>query len=339
MSAPEVSAAIGALVVSVATRRGVEPLELCGAAGFDPKLAADPDARIPLDVEQNLWREAAARAGDEAFGLHAAELVQPGAFDVLDYALRTAPTLRQSLERLVRYNRLVHDIAVWSLVPSNESLRIEHTFRIAGLAQERHSAEFTIAGVVTVGAQIAGAPVRPRAVGFRHAAPASKDAQAELQRLFGTVPLFLQPVNFIELDSSLANHENPKADPALWRVIERHAESLLALRPEPPASASERVRHLLATALGEGEVSLPAMAQKLKMSGRSLQRRLADEGASFDSLLDDVRHALALRYLADPKIAVSEVAYLLGYSEPSPFHRAFKRWTGTTPSELRRRAA
>jgi AraC-like DNA-binding protein len=70
-----------------------------------------------------------------------------------------------------------------------------------------------------------------------------------------------------------------------------------------------------------------------------LQRKLAEEGLAFEDLVDEMRRDLALRYLADPKIAVAEVAYLLGYSEPSPFNRAFKRWTGVTPSEARRRAA
>lgn len=81
------------------------------------------------------------------------------------------------------------------------------------------------------------------------------------------------------------------------------------------------------------------MAARLKMSERSLQRRLADEGVTFDALLDEVRRVLSLRYLADPSIAIAEVAYLLGYSEPSPFYRAFRRWTGTSPSEMRTRAA
>jgi AraC-like DNA-binding protein len=96
---------------------------------------------------------------------------------------------------------------------------------------------------------------------------------------------------------------------------------------------------MLANRLGEGDATLAGVAKALKMSERSLQRRLADEGATFDALLDDVRRQLSLRYLADPAIAVSEVAYLLGYSEPSPFHRAFKRWTGTTPTEARRTSA
>ncbi len=339
MATIEVSAGIGAMIVAVARARGVELEGLLAASGFDPKTAADPDARMPIEMEQVLWREAATRAGDEAFGLHAAELVQPGAFDVLDYAVRTAPTLRVSLERLVRYNRLVHDVAVWSLVTRGDVVRIEHTFRVDTVVQHRHSAEFTMATLVTIGSQIAGDLVRPHAVGFRHARPASPDAIAEMKRLFGVEPQFLQPVNFVELHAAFVERANPKADPALSRVIERHAEALLAARPEPIPSTADRVRRILAGALGEGEITLAGVAQKLKMSERSLQRRLADEGITFDALLDEIRRDLALRYLADPKIAVAEVAYLLGYSEPSPFHRAFKRWTGKTPTEARKQAA
>ncbi|MBX3204841.1 MAG: AraC family transcriptional regulator [Labilithrix sp.] len=339
MSTIEVSAGIGAMIVAIAEARGVDPAGLIAASAFDPKRGADPDARIPIATEQLLWHEAATRAADDAFGVHAAELVQPGAFDVLDYAVRTAPTLRSALERLVRYNRLVHDVAVWTLVPRGAVLRVEHTFRVDSVTQHRHSAEFTIGSIVTIGTQIAGERVLTRAVGFRHARPASVEANAELRRLFGVEPAFLQPVNYVELDAAFVDRANPKSDPALSRVIERHAESLLAARPEPTLGTVDRVRRILAGALGEGDITLAGVAQKLKMSERSLQRRLADDGVGFDALLDEVRRDLALRYLADPKIAIAEVAYLLGYSEPSPFHRAFKRWTGKTPTEARKQAA
>lgn len=340
MSEPEVSAGVGALVLAIAQAAGADPRRIAELARFDPALGSDPDARIPLATEQTLWREAALLTSDTAFGLHAAERIKPGAFDVLDYAVRTAPTLRQSLERLVRYNRLVHDIAQWSLVPQGDALRVEHCFRPSdGLVQERHSAEFTIATVVTIGSQIAGAAVRPRGVGFQHAAPIDSQALQEHTRLFGVMPLFSQPVNFIELDVALVERANPSADPALSRVIERHAEALLASRPEKSVSAAGRVRQSLSRGLAEGQTTLSAVARQLGMSERSLQRRLADEHVTFDALLDEVRRELALHYLSDAKIAVAEIAYLLGYSEPSPFHRAFKRWTGKTPAEARKRAA
>jgi AraC-like DNA-binding protein len=337
METVEVSANVGALIVKAAEGAGVRPADLCAATGFDLRLAEDPDARIPLTTETALWDEAARRSDDEAFGLHAALGLVPGVLDVLDYVFRTAPTLRASLERVVRYNRLLHDVAVFTLLDRDGVTRIEHALARPGLAQSRHAAEFTLASIVVVGAQMLGGPLAPRAVELRHAAPASL---AEHRRLFGVTPAFDRPVNAIELDGELLGRVLPAADPVLSRVVVRHAEALLAARPAPAEGTGNRVRRFLAAALGdgEGEATLAAAADRLRMSERSLQRRLTDEGLTFDALLEDLRKELALRYLSDRKVAIAQVAYLLGYSEPSAFHRAFKRWTGKTPSEARRAA-
>lgn len=335
----EMSAGIGAMIVASAVTRGAAREALLAATAFDPGAASDPDARISLELEERLWTEAARLAEDDALGLHAAEMLVPGAFGVLDYAVRTAPTLRTALERLARYNRLVHDVAVFTLHDRPPGLRVEHAFRTPGAEQCRHSAEFTIASLVTVGGQLLGEPLRADGAGFAHPKPTAPAALAELRRVFGFEPRFAERVNWLELDASLVDRPLPRADSALSRVIERHAEALLAALPPLGESASDRVRHLLSRALGEGTPTLGSVASKLKTSERSLQRKLADEGTSFELLLDEVRQQLALRYLADRTLAVSEVAYLLGYSEPSPFHRAFKRWTGKTPAEMRGRAA
>lgn len=334
----EVGAGIGALIVHFAAQRGVDVAALCAVTGFEPAVASDPDARMPLALEQRLWDEAARLAGDDAFGLHASAHIPHGIFGVLDYALRTAPTVRAALERLVRYNRLVHDTAEWSLVALGSTVRIEHAFRTSELAQSRHGAEFTIGSVIAMGSEIAKAPLHARAVGFHHALP-PPEIVAEHVRFFGVEPSFGRVVNSIELDASVLDLPCPAADPTLSKVIERHADALLAARSPVGRSVTERVRATLAHAIGEGNVTLVGVARRLKMSERTLQRKLEAEGVTFDALLDDERRALALRYLGDRKLAVGEIAYLLGYSEPSPFHRAFKRWTGLTPAEARRRAA
>lgn len=332
----EMSARIGALIVRAAADQGVDPAVLEKATGFSAQSAMDPDARITITTEQALWEEAAARSHDDAFGLHAAEHIAAGAFDLLDYVVRTAPTVRAALERLVRYNRLEHDAAVFTLLARRGYTRVEHEFRFGGAVQCRHSAEFTLAAQVVFARQLAGTALFPRAVEFRHTRPPRVREHA---RIFGVAPTFDAKVNAVEWDDDVLAHRVPSADPALSRIVERHADAVLAARPEAPPTYAERVRQVLTARLGEEEPSLSRVAKHLKMSERSIQRRLAADGASFDSLLDHLRHELALKYLADPKLAIGEVAYLLGYSEASPFYRAFRRWTGTTPAELRRRCA
>jgi AraC-like DNA-binding protein len=330
------SARIGAMIVYSAAASGVKSEELENATGFRAASASDPDARIPLAMETALWEEAAKRTGDTSFGIHTAERLQPGQFDVLDYVIRTAPSPRVAVERVVRYNRLEHDIAVFSIADRGAITRIEHAFGDGRHVQSRHAAEFTLASLIVFGSQITGTRMLPRAVEFTHARPA---ATSEHVRLFGVEPRFRADVNALEWDRDVLDRPNPTADPALARTILRHADSLLAALPEATTSYADRVRRILADKLGEGDATLVSAARQLKMSERSLQRRLSADGVTFDALLDEVRHQLSLRYLADPQIAISEVAYLLGYSEPSPFHRAFKRWTGATPSEVRQRAS
>ncbi len=329
----EVSAEIGALIVQVAEAHGATPGALQKLTGFDPARAIEPDARIPLALETALWDAAAALTGDEAFGVHAATRVRQGAFGVMDYAVRTAPTLRIALERLVRYNRLVHDAAVFTLIDTGARTRIEHAFRV-GAVPSRHAAEFTIAAVLTVGSQLTAQPVVACAVEFRHAAP-SAGARKLLTQFFGVEPRFSMRVNAVEIDASALERPVPAADPALFRIIEQHAEAMLAQRPEPAETITQRVRREIMSSLREGTPTIGGVARRLRLSERSLQRRLSGEGVTFDAVLEELRRDLALRYLADRKLAIGEVAYLLGFSDPSSFHRAFKRWTGRTPAEAR----
>jgi AraC-like DNA-binding protein len=328
----QMSARIGAMVVRAATLRGASGAAIRARTGFEPALARDPDARITLATETALWMAAIELTGDPAIGLHAAETLEPGAFDVIEWAIRTAPTVRTALERLARYNRIEHDAAVFTIIDRGHRVRIEHAFRITGGEQCRASADFTIASIVIIASAISATSIRALHVELVGEAPASTD---EHTRIFGVVPTFGAAVNAIELAASDVARPCPAADPALSRVIERHAEAVLARIPDPAATTAERVRARVAAVLVDGEVALADVAKYLKMSERSLQRRLGDEGRRFDELVDDLRHELAQRYLADPAIALGEIAYLLGYSEPSAFHRAFKRWTGTTPTAYR----
>ncbi len=333
----EMSARIGAMIVHTASTRGVPAELLTAATGFDPASAATPDARMTLETETALWEEAARRSGDDHIGLHAAELLRPGVFDVLDYVLRSAPTVSHALERLARYNRLEHDAAVYTLLdetsPEHGALtRVEHAFLNGFGVQSRHSAEFTLASHVVIASQITGVRLPPLAVEFRHAEPSSLD---EHVRVFGVRPRFAAPVNALLWRRADLERPSLQADAALSRIVERHAQALLDAMPEPGGSYAQRVRRQLTEQLGRDAVSLQLIARSLRVSERSLQRRLASEQTTFDALLDEVRRELGLRYIADPTLSISEVAYLLSYSEPSPFHRAFRRWTGKTAGAVR----
>jgi AraC-like DNA-binding protein len=125
------------------------------------------------------------------------------------------------------------------------------------------------------------------------------------------------------------------ADPQLCAVIERHAEALLERLPSS-GSVTDRARAALVEGLRSGRTEVAAVADGLRMSARTLQRRLSAEGTSYVELLDGVRRELALRYVADRTLSLSEVAFLVGFADQTTFHRAFVRWTGRTPGGFRR---
>ena len=336
-AAPSVLARIVGLIVHAVQARGVGAAELLAGSGVDPADLADADARIPLATEELLWARAAELSGDACFGLHAAALIRPGAFDVMDYAVRTAPTLREALERLARYNRLVHDVAAFRIVDAGATVRVEHGFVSPGHWPCRQASEFTLASLPMVAAQIAGGRALPAlAVEFAHAAPAEL---APYREVFGLVPRFGAEVSAISFDAARLREPVPGADPGLSRIVTAHAERLLAEQAPPQPGLAEQVRRFIAESLDQGPPSLRQVAHRLHLSERSLQRRLGEEGCRFAELVEQVRRELALRYIADRKLALGEVAYLLGFAEPSPFHRAFKRWTGMTPAAARRQQA
>lgn len=324
------------MIVDAAAARGVAADGLMAAAGFDAAWLDDPDARMPLAVETRLWDEAVRRSGDAAFGLHAAAAIRPGMFQVLDYAVRTAPDLGTALQRLARYNRLLHDVATFDIQAQGAVVRITHRLAAPNARPSRHAVEFTLASLVVVASQIGATPVRAAAVEFAHEAVGGVE---DYRAVFGVTPRFGAPQSCLALDAAMLQRPVPAADAELSRIVTAHADSLLERLGPATASWSDRVRRALLQGLDGERATLPAVARQLGLSERSLQRRLRDEGTGFVPLLDAVRRELALRWVSEGRLALGEVAYLLGFSEPSAFHRAFRRWTGVTPQAMRRGAA
>lgn len=325
-----VSARIGLFIMHAAQAQNISPQTLALHTDFNPSDYADPDARIPLTLETLLWNTAAILCNDEDFGLHAAEWIRPGVFDVFDYAVRTAPNLDEAMQRLIRYNRLVHDLAAFNLIKHGETVRIEHRFTSPGTHPCRHASEFTLASLLTIAEQMTGVRLKPLALTFAHPKPKQISEHA---RIFGKTPGFDSTVTSLTLPREILSYPVIEAYPGLSRIVMAHAEKQLAAASAPDITTI--VRSHLAASMAQGPLTLSQIAQKMHLSERTLQRRLESEGVHFSHLSDEVRKELALRYIADPHLSMGEVAYLLGFSETSSFHRAFKRWTGMTPVRAR----
>ena len=297
----------------------------------------EPDARIPGTLALRAWQRAAALTGDPAFGLRLAASISPMDFGALGYAMYSSATLGQSLHRLVTAFRLVSQLARLEVVERGAVVHVRLTVAPEDPELARHPSECTLARLVLGARAAATAPVPIHEVAFRHAAPADDDLH---RARFGVAPVFGRPHTEVCLPRAALALPVRSAAPATAAALDRHLRRLIA---ELPADETfvDRARRALAELLRSGAPSVEALAARLGVSPRTAQRRLADADTSFQGLLDEVRGELARRHVGDRQDSLGEIAFLLGFSEPSAFHRAFKRWTGMTPAAYRaaRRAA
>ncbi|APR87810.1 Transcriptional regulator, AraC family protein [Minicystis rosea] len=290
-----------------------------------------PDLRISAAVAAHAFEEAALRAGDPDFGLHAAERLPPGAVGLIDYHTRSSPTIGEAIRRMACYFSIIHDRTSISLEPAHGRARIVRTTQ--GAALPRQLAEFLLAMIVLRGRALSGRPWPGCVIELSHPAPADK---REHRRVFGVEPRFERPSDALSFDEAFLDQPLATADPELSSVLARHADAIVSKLPKAAPTLLDDVRRAIADILCHGDPSVDATAARLGTSRRTLQRKLRAHGTSHAELVDDVRRELALRQLEGSMMTINEIADLLGFSEPAAFHRAFKRWTSTTPAEHRR---
>lgn len=322
-------------IVGFAASAGVSPPELLHAAGLDSADLADPDASVPHAREIRLWDEAVRLTGDDDFGLHLAEWAThfpPDHFDVMTFTARSCATLGERFSLAGRYIRLIHEGIYLTLEQEGDVARLVHG-HIPEQIGPRHPVEGLLAIALLQGRQGVGDDLTPRAVCFSHARPARVSEQ---ERVFRAPVHYGCPRNELVLDRAVLARAQRHAEPRLLGILEPQLGELLSKRPEV-RGFRDRVERSILDELPQREPVVGAIALKLHMSSRSLQRRLHGEGTSFAEVLSDLRRDLAQRYLVDSRISISEVAFLLGFLDVTAFYRAFKRWTGSTPSTYRRR--
>ena len=320
-------------VVGFAANAGVPPPELLRAAALDPERLVDPDAYLPRSQEMRLWDEAVRLTGDWDFGLHLAEWVARfplDHFDALAFAVRSSPTLGEHYRLTGRYIRLIHEGVYLSLEEDGDVARLVHGHSPEQIGP-RQPVEGMLGLLLLHGRLGVGEEFAPRAVCFAHARPARVSEQ---ERVFQAPVHYGCPRNELVLDRALLERPQRHADQRLLLIVDRQLGSLLSGLPESRRFRGEVTRCMM-DELPEREPVVASIALKLHMSVRSLQRRLQIEGTSFAEVLSDLRRDRALHYLKDRRLSIGEVAFLLGFRDVTAFHRAFKRWTGSTPATYR----
>ncbi len=303
--------------------------------GIDPVMLNEPDNRLAFLQFVQVLDAAAQATGDDCLGLHLGAAQSLHIAGVLGYALQSSPTVRAQLAHAVRYFALHQDGAEVNLQVEDSLATLRYAVLDPQVVLHRHDAEATLALCLSQWRQHTGMPQwAPLSVHFEHPVPAPA-SEREVLRFFRCPVHFGDTFDGLRFPAAFLDTPIRSADGALHQILTRYAEECLA-RHADSATLVGRARRLIAAGLGNGHASIHEVARRLALTPRTLQRRLAETGLQFGDLVDETRQELARQYLRDARITLTDAAFLVGYSDLTAFHRAFRRWFQQTPLEYQR---
>jgi AraC-like DNA-binding protein len=327
----DVSVRVVQALVEAVEKAGVSRQRFLKAAQLEAATLEQADARLPRSRVWQSCETALDLTGDPAFGLHWAERLTPSSFNLVSLLVTHANTIRQAFETLFQYGRLLTDQLGLEVRERERTVEVRYArSRGASLRIQRLEAELSTLGLYRM-LRALNADARPERVTFEYSAPLQR---AEYTRLFDGAERFDQPFTGIVFDRTLMNSSSPRKDEDLHTELRALAERRIVqlVHQEPYA---QRVREILIKRAAPHEADMNTVARVLGFSTRSLRRHLAAENTSYSAIANDTFATLAKRLLRDERRTLQETAYQMGFANLSSFHRAFKRWTGTTPRSFR----
>ncbi len=318
-------------LLELVEQAGFPRAEFLREAGMDLDVLDVPVTRVSRAVMARLLSRAMERLDDPALGLHWAEATTERMFVPLSHLIAHSATLRHGLELNAQFFPLLSDHPAYEVFELSDQV----VLRCQALEDDppdirRLAGEMMVAGFFRL-VRTFDPSGPPGEASFEHAAPGHR---SEYERIFEGRVRFEQPFTGLVFDRASLDAVSPQKDDDIREALEALAERrLLQLAERTPYAL--RVREHLVREGWRDRADMKSVARSLELSVRSLRRRLADEGKTFDDVANDAFATVARRLLDDPRRTIQETAFEMGFSDASTFHRAFKRWTGTTPSAYR----
>jgi AraC-like DNA-binding protein len=298
--------------------------------GVDPEFIKTYDVQLPVETYLHIQDEAAEYVHDPYFGLHMGEFAEAGSWSILGYLMMNCKTLGDALEKSGRYSRIIGNLIEARIELHFPRARAIYFTPPHAPKMSRHCFEATFSSSVRMVRMLTGMSINPVEATFIYPQP---ESTIEYERIFCCPVRFGQKHNSMMFEMSVANLPVRMANPMLLEHFEQYARDFLA-QLERNDETSQAVTKIILSRLDDENLSIDKVAREMAVSVRTLQKRLEDEGVVFSDLLKDVRHRLAQKYLHE-NYSVEQITYLLGFSEPSVFRKAFKKWSGVTPREYR----
>ena len=331
-SIPTAQGGLSRLAIARLKNAGVPVVPLLRRVGLTPEVIADPEERLIVRSQITLLDEAAIALQDDCLGFTLARDFDPREIGLLYYVMASSQTLGDALKRVARYSQITNEALVVRYREGN-GLIISLSYSGVPRHSERHQIEFCMFAVLRICRVLTGQNLVPQHFWISH--HRSGTTNSEMARFVGTAVEFGATADEFALNANARELPLIHADPYLNNLLLKYCEAALTDRRSNVSQLRTRVENAISSLLPHGRVVVDDVARSLGMSNRTLARKLSDEGLNFTEVLQQLRRDLAVRYLDDPKLHISKIAWLLGFNEVSAFTHAFKRWTGKTPSQMR----
>jgi AraC-like DNA-binding protein len=309
---------------------GINPEPLFQEMALNPELMRKSGGRYRIDDIDNLWRKASEVIDDPCFGLKAAEVWHPSNFGALCYAMLASHTLRTSLERMVRYLGFISDEDFMKLDETEEGLRLTLVLSHRNVDKSEQN-DAALAVTLRMCRMNYIEDLAPVSVTLVHPKPSCSPKFFEY---FRSPVLFEAPTYSLTFPIEAVDKILPGSNPQLAELNDQVMIQYLAKLDQN--HVTQKVKATIIDQLPSGSVTDETVARALYMSSRKLQRQLQRAGTTFNALLNEIRQDLAHKYLSEEDTSMTEIAFLLGFSESSAFSRAFKRWMGVSPTKYRK---
>ncbi|GAB3043127.1 AraC family transcriptional regulator [Spirosoma pulveris] len=325
------------LILFAARQQGADTDALARVVGIDPTQLHNPDGRLPIRKVQALWHEAVTVTGDPALSLKLGEMVNPLAIGVLAYVMMHCQTLGRVFEKLCQYQDIACEgiRTTGQLIPANDNSGATYSLSLHITSPDIIYLDHTFNSEFSVYLSVIRALTGQRltAIETRFAYPRPVDTREHERALGPTSLIFDAHETALIFDASLLDTPVLNANPSLFPLFEKHASDILNQLQTP--SLKSRVKAEIVSMMKGEEPTLASIADRLAMGIRTLQLHLKESDTSYQQLLDETRKELAIGHLREPNLSTTDIAYLLGFAEPSVFFRSFKKWTGQTPGAYR----
>ena len=318
-------------IVEFLNSQGLDAESVVGPEGIRIDEASDPYRKVDLETVLAAFQKTADITGRPDIGMELALKTDLKNWGPFFFLFLNAPTVREAMRDLCRYGTILQSQALLHLVDDGDFLGIEYASNFPQLIGWDIDSEVSICIFTNLVNTLLGKRMVPARIQFQHL------PRCELKtyrKWLDVAPEFEQPSNCLLYPATINSRGTRKGNAALYKIMKRHMRDL-AEREFREDDLLSFVRNNVNRGLANGTATLEHIAAEMGMPSRTLQRRLADEGTTFQKLVEDIRLSRARYYLQKTALSVTDIAMELGYAEASVFVRAFKRRTGSTPNRYR----